>query len=199
MFLHAIAFDTIDLTALLIGTGGESVVRLGMRKVALAGARARHQHGRYEAFVDAAPAHGPTAEELGNVHARHNAAASVALHVPWCQCEQDEERIEAIVGLELAAEEEAGVGPPVASMSLLEYTRLVAARIRGRPTLPCTCIANEATGVNLLQAYERDREAEVGGGVGLGRERLVCPASPSTHACLPHPAGRRSRRRSQGA
>lgn len=41
------------------------------------------------------------------------------------------------------------------------YTRLVAARIRGRPTVPCTCIANEATGVGLLQAYERDRAAEV--------------------------------------
>lgn len=78
MYLHALAFDTIDLASLLEGTGG----------MALAYARADAKH------VPSMPVQ--VSIGLGK---QHNISASSDISVPWCFCESEETKAEAVLSV----------------------------------------------------------------------------------------------------
>jgi hypothetical protein len=112
MFLHAIAFDTLDLATLLQGTGADeraSAVPLSHANPYGGGVFNRGDGGTQELPPSfASPiraAFSPLAARANASAARHNISATNDVAVPWCFAEQDEDHNESVIGALIAGGE----------------------------------------------------------------------------------------------
>jgi hypothetical protein len=153
MYLHAIGFDTIDLAAMLQGTGGEVTLRAS--ELGSPGNASPLGMGRNDSSPNnlAGLSHIPSTTDASNPahvgvslpHAlpnrrRHNVRSTHDLSVPWCFCEQDEEHAEMAVQVFDSAQQ-----PDRATQALPPHLMAVRnlERIRRLTSVECTCQHNE--------------------------------------------------------
>jgi voltage-gated potassium channel Kch len=138
MYLHGIAFDALDLAALLAGTGGDAAVSAMQARLGAAGGPPSPMLGRKPSSdrlsaEGGGSGHGGGARG-GGAHARHNAEAERDISEVWCFTEQQEDAFENVrhalraVGEERKAERLAVSG----RMAMFKCTCAGAPHGRGR-------------------------------------------------------------------